>query len=224
MVNLFRSFMKIAGNGEKTVLIDRKKNKKLFTKYVCLLGCVSFDDQHIYRNVFVQVEYNISHSMIQVNGSSFNNRIQYLRGVPSMYQGLLRVSSVVIISFSIFFLSCGGGGGGDSSSSPAPPSLKVTAPCDVDLTWEANKEKSVNRAGGGYRVYLSDTQGFDIGSVVPEKDVPYVSDDIPASTSTSISFAESDTGTWYLKVVGYGLISGSEYLSQPSDEISILVE
>ncbi|OHD64758.1 MAG: hypothetical protein A2176_10540 [Spirochaetes bacterium RBG_13_51_14] len=34
--------------------------------------------------------------------------------------------------------------------------------CTVQVTWDANTEPGVNRAGGGYRVYFSDAQNFKI--------------------------------------------------------------
>lgn len=109
-------------------------------------------------------------------------------------------------------------------SDPATGTVK-NASVDTDLTfnWDANKEKSVNRSGGGYRVYYSKTPGFNIGSADRTKDVPYVSGSL-SPTSTTLTFTSSDTGTWYLKVVAYGLINGTEYTNIPSGEISITIE
>ena len=109
-------------------------------------------------------------------------------------------------------------------SVPATGSVKDSA-VDTDLTfsWDPNREKSVNRSNGGYRVYYSNTQGFDIGSADRTKDVAYVSGST-SPTSTTLTFSSADAGTWYLRIVAYGQINGTEYTNNPSDEISITIE
>ena len=91
----------------------------------------------------------------------------------------------------------------------------------VDVTWTANREKAVNSAGGGYKVYYSRVSGFDIGtaSVV---NVPYVSGPAAPVTATLTNLLY---GTTYFKVVAYsalnapGTTSGSQ--SQPSTQFSV---
>lgn len=91
----------------------------------------------------------------------------------------------------------------------------------VDVTWTANREKAVNMAGGGYKVYYSRTSGFDISSAT-FVDVPYVSG---ATAPTTRTFTNLLYGTTYFKVVAYsalnapGSTSGSQ--SQPSTQFSV---
>jgi hypothetical protein len=87
----------------------------------------------------------------------------------------------------------------------------------VQISWAANHEAAVNRAGGGYRVYVGTSAGFPLSSVTPI-DVPYASGQ-SAPTSTTIQRA---SGTYYIKVVGYSALGGGS-VSAPSSEIQLVV-
>jgi len=104
-------------------------------------------------------------------------------------------TTLIVLSLS----GCGGGGGGGS---------------DFLISWDANREFSVNSPGGGYRVYYSTNPGFDI-STANIVDVPFVSG--PAAP-TSIVIPLS-SGTYYIKVVAYSTLNSAG--SQPSQESSI---
>lgn len=109
------------------------------------------------------------------------------------------MTGIVLIS------GCSKGGGGSSKN--------------VAVTWNANKDTTVNTVGGGYLVYYSDQQGFDISSA-NSVDVPYTSG---ASTPTSTTLNLS-TGNWYIVVVAYGdSITGSKVYSPASSEYEIQV-
>ena len=107
-------------------------------------------------------------------------------------------TTLIVLSLS----GCGGGGGD-------VPSITV-------LSWDANREFSVNSPGGGYRVYYSTNPGFDI-STANIVDVPFVSG--PAAP-TSIVIPLS-SGTYYIKVVAYSTLNSAG--SQPSQESLIYV-
>jgi len=87
---------------------------------------------------------------------------------------------------------------------------------DSLISWDANREFSVNIPGGGYRVYYSTNPGFDI-STANIVDVPFVSG--PAAP-TSIVIPLS-SGTYYIKIVAYSTLNSAG--SQPSQESSIYV-
>ncbi|MDY6933458.1 MAG: Ig-like domain-containing protein [Spirochaetota bacterium] len=89
----------------------------------------------------------------------------------------------------------------------------------VRITWEANREKAVNSAGGGYKVYYSQTNDFDI-SGASSIDVPWVSGQTP--TSITIPLTSLSSGTWYIKVVAYSALGGGS-VSEPSTQSSIVV-
>ncbi len=118
---------------------------------------------------------------------------------------LFRYLAPVILVLSGTFSIIGGGGGGGG-----PTNL------DVTVSWEQNRETAVNSLGGGYRVYYSTTENFNItnANVV---DVLYVSG--PA-TPTSIIISLS-SGTYYFKVVAYSNLNPSG--SGPSRETSVSV-
>lgn len=103
---------------------------------------------------------------------------------------------------SISLLAACGGGGGDSVRG------------DSLISWDANREFSVNSPGGGYRVYYSTNPGFDI-STANIVDVPFVSG---PTAPTSIVIPLS-SGTYYIKVVAYSTLNSAG--SQPSQESSI---
>lgn len=102
----------------------------------------------------------------------------------------------------VLSLSGCGGGGGDVLS--------------ITVSWDANREFSVNSPGGGYRVYYSTNPGFDI-STANIVDVPFVSG--PAAPTSIVIPLFS--GTYYIKVVAYSTLNSAG--SQPSQESLIYV-
>jgi hypothetical protein len=86
---------------------------------------------------------------------------------------------------------CGGGGKG-----PDPTLHTVT------ISWTANREVAVNRAGGGYIVNISGQ---------PAINVPYVSGAL-APTSTTLSLW---SGTYTVTVSGYSALNASGAASAP---------
>ena len=88
----------------------------------------------------------------------------------------------------------------------------------ITVSWDANRESAVNKTGGGYQVYFSKKQNFDISSAA-FKDVPYESGSwSPVSTKLSLF-----PGTWYIKVVAYSSL-GDGFSSEPSDEQTITIK
>lgn len=104
--------------------------------------------------------------------------------------------------------SCGGSGGGlDGPKS-------VTA--NVQVSWTANREATVNQAGGGYKVYFGRIAGFSIAGA-NFVDVPYVSGPA-APTTTMLTLSSGDN---FVKVVAYSALNPSG--SAPSTEIKLSV-
>jgi len=93
----------------------------------------------------------------------------------------------------------------------------------VSVAWTANRERAVNSAGGGYRVYYCDYPGFAL-SAASFKDVPYVSG---SASPTSVEIADVGSGSLYIQVVGYSALrapnatAGAQ--SQPSTEVTVAV-
>ena len=91
----------------------------------------------------------------------------------------------------------------------------------VQVSWTANREAAVNRAGGGYRVYYSKTSNFNV-ETASYVNVPYVSG---ATAPTSANINNLQVGTYYFKIVAYsnlnrpGSTGGST--STPSTQFSV---
>jgi hypothetical protein len=122
------------------------------------------------------------------------------------------------VSIILSLMSCGGPTG--SSTTPTPTPVSKSA---IHVTWATNRERAVNEAGGGYRVYYSTTSGFNVSSAA-FVDVPYVSG---ASAPTTATIGDLSPGTYYIKVAAYSALktSGSAInaVSSPSVQISITV-
>ncbi len=103
-------------------------------------------------------------------------------------------------------------GGGSSSKSTPPP----VTPTDhlVTISWTANREAGVNKAGGGYTVAIAGMAAID---------VPYVTG-AAAPTSTGVTLR---TGTYTATVTAYAALdalggaTGSR--SAPSQVLTIVV-
>lgn len=131
--------------------------------------------------------------------------------------------------FAFSFVSCGGksggdeGGGGGSGAGGQivipPPMTTIegcnnTYPCSVTISWDQNREKSVNSTGGGYRVYW---KKVDYNFTENSADGVL---DVGDAITKDIDFQK---GTWYVKVSAYsGLDGGTE--GELSDPIGIDVK
>lgn len=94
---------------------------------------------------------------------------------------------------------------------------------NIQISWTANREKAVNQAGGGYRVYYSRTSGFSIATA-SYLNVPYVSG---GTAPVSTIFTNLMKGNYYFKVVAYSALNpaggSSGSVSSPSTELSFTV-
>ena len=113
-------------------------------------------------------------------------------------------------------IGCGGGGGSGATEivGTTPQTLNVT------IRWNANKELRVNQSGGGYKVYISQTSGFDVADAdVTTIDVPWVSGgQAPLSKNHMLS-----SGTYFVKVAAYSSFPVSNTSSAPSSQITVSV-
>lgn len=89
--------------------------------------------------------------------------------------------------FAAALVGCGGGGGG------APGDNAPVGPAAVTIAWNASRESSVNRPGGGYEVAISGMKAID---------VPYASGSA-APTSTTVTLP---SGSFSITVRAYGAI------------------
>jgi len=100
-----------------------------------------------------------------------------------MYQGLLRVSSFVIIIFSIFLLSCGGGGGGGDSSPAKSPGVAIEP--DEEYTGsDCSYGSKINNTSG--MTFSNCTARFE-----PLKKVEYVPGEVLVKFKEGISQARA---------------------------------
>jgi len=130
-----------------------------------------------------------------------------------------RIVSFVFAFSTLLIISCGGGSGGGGGGNPPPAGGTGGPTTNVTVSWTANKDGKVNRAGGGYKIYASLNSGFNITdqSVVS---VTVANNGGNTATATQIPLV---SGKQYIRVVAFGLIAGSTYSSAASSEISIVV-
>lgn len=104
------------------------------------------------------------------------------------------------------------GSGGETTSSGT---------YNVNVSWNANREKAVNTAGGGYRVYYSRISPVNTAGGT-YKDVPYVSG---SAAPTSTLLPQLSSGTIYIRVIAYSAMNppggSSGSVSSDSQETSI---
>ncbi len=108
--------------------------------------------------------------------------------------------------FMMAWLAAGCSGGGGDEPAP-PPLIPPPAPVNatVTLSWAANPDTELNKAGGGYRVYYSQNANFQPGDPgVQTVDVPYAAG---AQAPTTIDISITTSGTWYFRVQGYSMLN-----------------
>ena len=121
--------------------------------------------------------------------------------------------SATVILVAVGVSACGGGsGGGGLPLMPSTPGTVTTH--SVTLSWQANRERGVNSAGGGYEVSISGQ---------PTVIVPYVSGPA-APTSTIVSLS---TGRYTVTVRAFAALdaqggSGGSF-SAPSQALGVIV-
>lgn len=131
----------------------------------------------------------------------------------------MRLSTKTILAVALVCSSCtvGGGSPGASrrtasttTSTSTSTNTNVTgATRTVTISWNANREKAVNSAGGGYRVYYSSVNNFSIGSA-SALGAAYVSG---ATAPTSVTTPALGSGTYYYRVVAYSTLNPAGALS-----------
>ena len=111
-----------------------------------------------------------------------------------LYRNLLLSALLVVVS----------GCGGDASPSPGGTAT-VPVNATVTLSWAANPETELNKAGGGYRIYYSQNSSFQPGDPgVQTVNVPYIAG---PRAPTAIDIAVTASGTWYFRVQGYSALN-----------------
>ena len=124
---------------------------------------------------------------------------------------LIKSVFLFIPIISVMFIS---GCGGSSSSGGS------TGAGSYRINWSANKEASVNRTGGGYKVQYANNTSFT-GNL--EKDVPFVSGSLAPTSCDLVFDPATQSGTWYVRVIAYSDIDATS-VSTASQRISILVK
>lgn len=117
--------------------------------------------------------------------------------------------TAIAAGFGLTLAACGGSSSSSSSTPPVTPTDHL-----VTISWTANREAGVNKAGGGYTVAIAGK---------PAIDVPYLSG-AAAPTSTDVTLR---TGTYTATVIAYAALdalggtTGSR--SAPSQALTIVV-
>ncbi len=147
---------------------------------------------------------------------------------------LAKRSTSFLAGVAVFLIAGCGGGGSDAPVTTTPPAPTAPAPTapppsapvpppvtsttrNVTISWAKNTEKRVSEVGGGYRVYISQVNGFSINS----SGVEVVN--VPASaTATPISVIRAlPAGTHFFKVVAYSRLGTSVASRQTTVTVTI---
>jgi hypothetical protein len=120
------------------------------------------------------------------------------------------VRTIATAAIALAAASCGGGGGGSGLNGPKSISASV------QVSWTANHQAAVNRAGGGYKVYFGRTAGFNTAGA-NFVDVPYVSGPTAPTTAT-LTLSSGDN---FVKIVAYSALNPNG--SAPSAETTVSV-
>lgn len=102
----------------------------------------------------------------------------------------------------------------ETATTRSPATIGVGGP--VLVSWAANRETEVGLAGGGYRVYYSQTSNSAIGST-SFVDVPHNG----TATPTSVTIPFLPPGANYIRVVAY--TSTKPAGSSPSAQFTVNV-
>lgn len=122
---------------------------------------------------------------------------------------------LIYFIFGLALVACGGGGGDGSAGSSEASNAMTTvtvSPGAVVISWEANRESAVNRAGGGYRVYRDKASAFDPATVTVF-DIPH-----PAPPQVLLNFTP---GTYYIKVTAYSGLNPAGSAASPVTELVV---
>ena len=85
---------------------------------------------------------------------------------------------------------------------------------DVIVSWDKNPQRAVNTEGGGYVLYLSRNEGFNVNSA---EEIVVSYDSASGTTPTSIHRTMSK-GTWYVRMKAFGNPMGGARVESPLSE------
>ena len=117
-------------------------------------------------------------------------------------------NTLLVLLVSVLTFAC--------TANPAFDAASRFASKKVTISWDANNELNVNSSGGGYIVYYSITQNFDVDSA-ESIEVPF------EDHKTSVELEVETNTSYYVRIAAYQNINGTEYISTPSEEQRIFV-
>ncbi|TGK15115.1 hypothetical protein EHO61_15575 [Leptospira fluminis] len=111
----------------------------------------------------------------------------------------------------LIFSQCSGGGGGGMNplifllmgSGSKTGSIGTGAPRNVLVSWQANREKSVNSAGGGYKACYGINPSYQAATAICST-VPYASG---SAAPTSATLSIPGGSHVYIYVFGYSTLN-----------------
>jgi hypothetical protein len=147
----------------------------------------------------------------------------------------MKTELALIAVMAVFLTSCGGSDPSPNSSNSTPSTNQGASPNttptptatpvptrNATISWAPNREKAVNQAGGGYKVYFSTTSGFSVPST-NVVDAPYSSGPLAPTQATLPGLNRG--ARYYIKVIAYSALippgSSTGATSSPSAELAI---
>lgn len=134
-----------------------------------------------------------------------------------------RFRVTAVIALAVFLFSCTVP---RNNEALAEETALASATQSLKISWIANREKAVNSAGGGYRVYYGRVPGFAVGTAA-FVDVPFVAG---ATAPTAKTLMGLPAGDYYIRVAAYsqqnpeGSIASAEISGHVAANISALGE
>lgn len=118
--------------------------------------------------------------------------------------------AIFVVLLNLALAACSNGFTASSSLLDVSKDSYIGGSGTVNLSWSANRETEVNKAGGGYRVYYA--QSSSVTASTPYVDVPFVSG---SQAPTNLRLTGLVSGTYYVHVKAYSAVNpgGSGYSS-----------
>lgn len=111
--------------------------------------------------------------------------------------------------------------GNNGSSSQSDITVNGMGNKAIQVSWSALKEKAVNAPDGGYKVCYSKSNNFDPANVNGTTIFCDTIANAGGTTPTSTNVAVTTSGTWYIKVYGFGKFKTEG--GTPSAQVSVNV-
>jgi hypothetical protein len=144
---------------------------------------------------------NSSTVTVNSNGSPVSGSVSY-SGITATFTPSSRLSPNTV--YTVTVTTAAQDLAGNSMASDESWRFTTETTYTVQVSWNANPETAVNRAGGGYKIHHSTSSGFKPGDAdVTEVNVPYTS----GALAPTLVNLELEPGTYYIRLAAYSALN-----------------